>query len=213
MYSESSKLTGYLDKLPCFRVDNLKILGIKDYYLRIVLHRLEKKGLIVRFKRGFYASSAYGEKMKRAGEFALYLEYLAMKAYEPSYLSLEYVLHENNLLTEMPQNFTLVTGNKTAFFANKLGVFVYHKIKEELFGGYKAAGNKNFPVYKARPAKALFDFLYFRKNLLIGAKPVQELRINTARFPPVDRGEFARYIRLEGSPRMKEIARHLFRHA
>jgi hypothetical protein len=53
--------------------------------------------------------------------------------YAPSYLSLEYVLFENNILTENVYNFTLITTKKTTRFINDFGNFNYKSIKENFF--------------------------------------------------------------------------------
>ena len=123
----------------------------------------------------------------------------------PSYLSLDYVLHEHNMLTEIPRNITAVGLRKTAHFSNDLGNFIYHKVKEELFLGFKVAKKGNFSILKATKAKALFDFLYLRKRFLLDKRAVGELRLNLGEFTRTDLKELREYVELEGSPRMKEI--------
>ena len=58
---------------------------------------------------------------------------------------------------------------------------------------------------KATRAKALFDFLYLRKNLLLDEKAVKELRLNLDNINAGDMRELKRYINLEGSGKMKNI--------
>ena len=125
--------------------------------------------------------------------------------YSPSYLSLDYVLHEHNMLTEIPRNITSVGLRKTDHFSNELGNFIYHKIKEELFLGFNVVKKGNFSILKATKAKALFDFLYFRKRLLVDKEAVEELRLNLDEFTKTDFKELEGYVKMEGSSRMKEI--------
>jgi len=205
------KILAYVGKLPFFKIENLGILQIPPHYLKIILSRLENKKEIIRLKKGLYTSSEFIEKTKRNNEFSSFLEFLSSKIYSPSYLSLEYILYENNILTEMPQNFTLITKNKTYTFSNSLGVFLYHKIRASLFCGFKIKRINNFFIYKAEKAKALFDFLYLRKNIILNKEMVEELRLNLKNFTINDRKNFEKYIDLEGSKKMKKIYNSLFR--
>lgn len=197
--------------LPYFEIENLKVLKINTNYLRIALSRLLKKGEIIGLKRGFYISKKFIEEMKTKNNFSIFLEFLASKIYSPSYLSLDYVLYENNILTEIPKNFTLITKNKTATFSNELGIFIYHKIKNELFLGFEVKTIGNFLVYKATKAKSLFDFLYLRKKIILNKKMIKELRLNLDNITSKEKKEFKKYINLEGSKKMREIYKFLFK--
>ncbi len=202
---KSEKCRILIEKLPIFSLENLKVFELNENYLRIFLSREAKAKRIIRLKKGIYTSKKFIEKMKEKGKYSEFLEFLACKIYPPSYLSLDYVLYENNLLTEMPINFTLITKNKTAIFSNKLGNFIYHKIREDLFCGFKVIKKGGFFILKATKAKALFDFLYLRKNLLLNKKAIQELRINIEELSLKDKKELKKYIEKERSQTMKRI--------
>jgi len=201
----SKRVVNLAKSLPYFGVENLKITGLAPHYLRVLLNRKTKKGEFIRIKRGLYTTKEFLEKIKTKNNYSLFLESLATEIYSPSYLSLEYVLYLNNILTEVPVNFTLVAKNKTINFSNKLGNFIYHKIKNNLFLGFGIIKDREFLVYRATKAKALFDFLYLRKNLLVNKEAIKELRLNLEEFSPKDKGEFKKYIKLEGSAKMKKI--------
>jgi hypothetical protein len=109
------------------------------------------------------------------------------------------------MLTEIPTNITSVGLRKTDQYSNELGNFIYHKIKEELYLGFKVLKKGNFSILKATKAKALFDFLYLRKRLLVDKRAVRELRLNVDEFTKNDSKELEGYVELEGSTRMKEI--------
>ena len=196
-------------KLPYFAFDDLASVEKDRIYLKILLHRYEKSGKLIRLKKGLYVSKEYIDGIQKAGAFSAYGEFLSYIIYQPSYLSLDYVLYEHNLLTEIPRNFTSVTKKKTARFSCAPGNFYYHKIKDELFCGFEIIKRNSFIIYKATMAKALFDYLYFRKNHLIGRDAVEELRLNLDDLSRSDVGELQKYIKMEGSKKMEEIFFHL----
>lgn len=206
----TSKIISLVEKVPCFTIENLMVLGIKKNYLRIFLSRKAENGEFLRLKRGLYISKKFIENEKNKGRYSELLEFLTSRIYSPSYLSLDYVLYQHNILTEIPVNFTLVTRNKTKTFSNPLGNYVYHNIKDGLFFGYDIVRNNDFVVYKAGKMKALFDFLYFRKNFLRNKKSVEELRLNLEDISLKGKKELWKYIEKEGSKAMNGIYTNLF---
>ena len=206
----SKKVISVAGKLPYFIIESLKNIEENKNYLKILLSRYFKKGEIIRLKRGLYVTKNFIDDVQRKGIFSSYLEFLANIIYSPSYLSLEYVLYKHNILTEVPVNFTLITTNKTAKFTNKMGNFFYHKIKDNLFLGFKILEKGEFSIYEATKAKALFDSLYLRKNLLADKKAVEELRFNTENLNKKDKKELEKYVDLENSKKMKGIFNWLF---
>lgn len=203
-------LSSLAENLPCFNIENLEVLDIKRDYLRIILSRREKRGDFLRLKKGLYTSKKFIGEVKNKGRYSDFLEFLANKIYFPSYLSLDYALYQHNLLTEAPVNFTSITKNKTAVFSNKLGNFIYHKVKDSLFCGFNTVKNSDFIIYKATKAKALFDFLYLRKDLISGKATIEELRLNLDEVLPKEKKELEKYIKLEGSKKMEKIYFDIF---
>ncbi|MFA6433288.1 MAG: hypothetical protein WCW52_01195 [Elusimicrobiales bacterium] len=195
-----------LARMPYFTVGGLSVFNLKNDYLRLLLSRLEKRGDIIRFKRGVYVSRAYCDAVKIKGIWTQYLEFLAVKLYSPAYLSLDYVLYKHNLLTEAPVNFTLITANKTAVYKNALGLFSYHKIKKPLFWGYETAAEGGFPVCRASKIKALFDFIYLRRKLLAGESAFKALRLNLERLSRADIAEFRKYAAVSKTAKMTVAA-------
>lgn len=206
---KGNNLLALIEKMPYFSIDNLHILGQSDNYLRIYLSRKLKKGVIIRHKKGLYTSKRFIDLEKAGGNYSGYLEYLSNIIYYPSYLSLEYVLYEHNLITEMPLNFTLITRSKPKQFYNCLGNFIYHKIRGNLFTGFCIEKERNFIIYKAKKMKALFDFLYLRKNSLINRKAINELRLNIDNISSEEKKELKKYVDLEGTNTMKRIYSNL----
>lgn len=195
--------------LPVFGAADLAPIGEERTYLNTILSRQVKQGAMLRFRKNIYVAKSYLDTIERKGLFSDYVEFVANKLYSPSYLSLDYVLHEHNMLTEIPKNMTCVGLRKTDQFSNNLGNFIYHKIKEELFSGFKVMKKGDFSILKATKAKALFDFLYFRKRLLVDERAIKELRLNLDEFTSSDWKELEKYVALESSPRIKEIVNWL----
>lgn len=210
--SLAKEIIGKVEKLPYFTIDNLKVVGAPLYQIRIVLSRLEKRGALVRLKKGFYASRKFIENTKMNGMYTPFMEFIATKLYSPSYLSLDYVLYENNLLTEVPVGFTLITRNKTFSISNRVGRFIYRKIKDDLFDGYQVEKKNGYIYSKADKVKALFDFLYLRKRMIRNREMAEELRLNLEVLDKSDLKGLEGYVAREGSSRMKEIVKFLFEH-
>ena len=206
----TKEIIGKVETLPYFTIDHLKVLGAPLYQMRIALSRLEKRGVIIRLKKGVYASRKFVENTKVNGIFTPFMEYIAIRLYGPSYLSLDYVLYENNLLTEVPVSFTMVTRNKTSTISNELGRFIYRKIKDDLFCGYRAEKRNGYVYYKADKVKALFDFLYLRKKMILSREMAEELRLNLEVLDRVDVKRLREYVVHEGSRKMEEIFKFLF---
>lgn len=200
------KVFGYMAELPYFSIDNLSSLNIKRSSLKVLLHRLMKKGEIISLKKGLYVSRRYIDGLQKKGVYTKYVEFIGGVLLKPSYLSLEYVLAENNLLTELSWGFTFVTRNKTSRFINEIGNFTYRHISEKLFCGFKTSKAADLIIYKATPAKALFDFLYLRKRFLTDPKGIRELRLNTDSLKKADIKEFRRYVAMEESDSMKTVS-------
>lgn len=192
-------------KLPYFSLDDLGTIETNKSYLRILLSRYEKSGKIIRLKKGLYVAKEYIDNIQKRDKSFCYSEFVSNLLYSPSYLSLNYVLYQHNLLTEIPNHFTSVSKNKTASFSNKFGAFFYHKIQDKLFYGFKLIKQGDFTILKATKAKALFDFLYLQKNSLVNKKAFEELRLNLSALSKKDITELKKYFKKEGSKKMKDI--------
>ncbi len=203
--SKTANIIGHLKTLPYFTLEDIFAIEKNRHFLCVLLSRFSKSGKIIRLKKSVYVSADYLDELKRKNLFAGYGEFVSGIIYEPSYLSLEYVLYENNLLTEMPKNYTAVALKKTKLLVNNLGNFYYHSIKPELFCGFKIIKENNLSFKKATVAKALFDFLYFRKKMLLSEGAIKELRLNLSELKGGDVSELKKYIELEKSKKMREI--------
>jgi len=207
--SKISEIISAAKELPCFSLDDLAALETDKTYLKVLLGRYAKVGKIIRLKKGLYVAKEYVDNLEKRGHFSHYLDFLNGVLCEPSYLSSDYVLYRHNLLTDVPYNFTSITKNKTATFTNKFGNFLYYKIKDSLFCGFELVEEGEFSFLRASKAKALFDFLYLRKNILPVKEAVLELRLNVENLNRADIKELKKYAAMEGSKKMAEIIKHL----
>lgn len=199
------RILALTESLPYFTIDDLVSVEKNKDYLKNLFSRQEKKGALVRLKKGIYVTERYFHSRATDQERKFYREFLANILYNPSYLSQEYVLYRHNLITELPVNFTSVSINKTACFSNKFGKFFYHKIKAPMFCGFDIVNEGGFTILKAAKAKALFDYLYFRKSALVDEKSVEELRLNLNGLLTKDVRALEKYVNMEGSRKMKEL--------
>lgn len=197
-------------KLPFFTLDDLASMETDRTYLKILLSRHEKSGTVIRLKKGVYVTQAYVDGIERSGRLSEYGEFLAGVLYAPSYLSLEYVLNRHGIMTESTVNVTAVAKKKTAAFRTRFGAYQYHSMAPKLFCGFSTERHGDLYIFRASKAKALFDYLYFRKRHLADEDAILELRLNLEDFSLKDKIELDGYAALEGSERMKIIVRGLF---
>lgn len=207
--SKISDIISLAKTLPYFTLDNLVAVEKNKVYLKILCSRYAKTEKILRIKKGIYVSREYITKLEMTNTISSYTEFLSNILYQPSYISLEYALYEHNILTEIPVHFTAISKKKTCSFTNRFGSFIYHTIKDPLFMGFFVEEKNGFLIKKATKAKALFDYLYLRKNIIVNKESFDELRLNVINLNTNDTKEFNRYVDIEGSKKMKEISRHL----
>ncbi|OGK09696.1 hypothetical protein A2767_07580 [Candidatus Roizmanbacteria bacterium RIFCSPHIGHO2_01_FULL_35_10] len=166
-----------LSNLFFFSKNSLRALEKNEEKLNFNIKYWIKTGKIISLKNGLYITKSRWDKEINKD---LYLEYLANKIYEPSYLSLEYIMNKYSLLTEAVYGITSITTKKTKSFVNGLASFNYSSMTPDLFTGYETTKAFDTFIFTASKAKAVFDYLYLRfiKNTPINKKIIEELRIN-----------------------------------
>ena len=127
--------------------------------VRNQLNRWQKKGLIIKLKRGVYLFNKNDRRIDPN------LVFVANQLYAPSYVSSEFALNYYGLIPERVADVTCVSTKKTIRFENKLGVFVYQHVKPGAFRGFKLSKDEHgMPLLFAEPEKAVVDFLYLNLN-------------------------------------------------
>lgn len=199
-----SKIREKLSPFLIFNKNTLRAFEKREESVNAGVKYWMKNGKIVQLKKGTYLLNDRWEKEIQKD---LYLEYIANKLLEPSYLSFEYVLAKYQILSEPVSALTSATVKSSREFSNALGSFRYYTLAPNLFCGYAAKEESDFPVCEASKGKALFDFLYIRflKQKPIAAEEVENLRIN---WENISRKEFEQaksYLKFTKSKRVKEI--------
>lgn len=190
------------ENLPCFTKTNLKLFqDNSDFSFDKNIQAWLKKELIKKLKNGLYVTEKYILKEK---ELTLYQEFMANKLLWPSYLSGEYVLQKYNILTEAIYSLTSITTKTSRSFENFLGVFRYYNLKKELFLGFKEVNFGKFKILIASKTKALFDFVYFKKDNFQEFSPeeIEEMRFNLDELNKKDLKELKEYINLSKNKKM-----------
>lgn len=201
-----NKRLDLIKNLPIFYLNSLRAQSKKD--ILPFLKYQKKKGRISGLKKGVYASKDFIDKEKLKGNFEAYLEFIANKLIEPSYLSSEYVLSKYSIISESVYGLTSITLKTPRKINNQLGRFYYFKIKSDLFCGFEIVNKKNYLIKQAKKSKALFDFLYFKKRGLvkIDMRFIKELRLNLDEVSKEEWFEFEEYVELSKSKKMRKIS-------
>ncbi len=203
-----------LDPFPYFTIEAVKqLLGDESVAagtIQTALYRWMKAGQIIQLKKGVYMTRRFFEQHRADVDFAPMVSAILIPQ---SYLSLEYILQRNAILTEMTYPVTAVTLKQTRVFENKLGTFTYHNIKTDVYQGFKFSEYMGIPIAQATMAKALFDFLYLRpwkgSRRLAGYNLAEDLRLNLEDFSESDQVEFETFVEISNSKKMEQILKNL----
>ncbi|MBD3366376.1 hypothetical protein GF360_03510 [candidate division WWE3 bacterium] len=194
---------------PYYTRQNLEIiLGSNRRTLDYRINKLIEEGVLKRIKSGFYLNKLLLDKTNQKEEF---LEYVGGVLKYPSYVSLEYALSKSGLLPESIFTFTYVTTKKTGNYSSGNLRFKYRNIKSELFFGYETRSFLGSEYYFAKPAKALFDFIYLTP--LEDTAALEQLlfssRINWQVLRKGDKREFLDFCARAESVKMQKVVETL----
>lgn len=170
-----------------------EVVGGNDAAVSANIVRWIKKGILVSLKKGTYVTKEYVTQQSNNQDYS---EFIANILKKPSYLSGEYILQKYGMLSESVFSITSVTLKKTRSYSNRIGVFVYSKITNNLFIGYNIISKSGFEIKEATKVKALFDFLYFRLRTVsyINQEIINSYRLNVESLTIEDYKEFQSYI-------------------
>lgn len=170
----------------------------------------ERAGYILQLKKGMYMHRRFCERHRAQLHFSAVVSAIL---FPESYLSLEYILQQHGILTEITYPITAIAAKNTRTIQNQLGVFVYRHIKPKLYHGFEIKQAYGISYAQASVAKALFDYLYLRpipgNRLPADYNLAEELRLNLEVFSSTERQEFAGYARICDTPKMYSILENL----
>jgi len=196
------------EAIPYFTIEGFKQASDRESseHTRTLLHRWSKAARIIPLKRGVYMTRRFYEQHGKDPAFTAVVSSILLPQ---SYLSLDYVLQQNNILTEITYPVTCITTKNTRKIKNRIGTFWYRNIRADLYRGFTFSEYLGIRFAQASVAKALFDYLYLRPLPAAYRTPkvdlAEELRLNIDEFTPKDRDEFAVYVEDSASRKMKDI--------
>ncbi|MFH2102638.1 MAG: hypothetical protein ABIJ39_04700 [Chloroflexota bacterium] len=194
--------------IPYFTLNGFKqVTGMESPQgVRVLLHRWARAGHILQLKKGVYMTRRFYER--HAGEAGFEAAVSAILVPQ-SYLSLEFVLQQHNILTQVTYPVTCITTGNTRKITNVIGTFWYRHIRADLYRGFTIAEHLGIRYGQASPAKALFDHLYLRPIPAAYRSPrwnlAEDLRLNLDALTPSDREDFAGQVASSGSRKMEDI--------
>lgn len=137
-----------VERLPLFTEnDAAKIVNKSPKYIRTLLHRLHKNGLIRRVENGKY--TLYEDPMVFSSHIVL-----------PSYLSLWTALRYYNMTEQQPYSiFVMVSSPKKSLTFAKTPILFF---STKYMFGYKKERYNDVDIFMAEREKAIIDSLLFR---------------------------------------------------
>ena len=149
------------ENVPYFTIEGFKqSTGMEaPHTVRVLLHRWSQAGHLLALKKGVYMTQRFYEQHRQDNDFSAAVSAILLPQ---SYVSLEFVLQKNNLLTEVTYPVTCVTNQNTRSIANPVGTFWYRHVRPDLYTGFSIAEYLGIRYGRASLAKALFDYLYLR---------------------------------------------------
>ena len=203
-----------LDSFPYFTIEAVKQLFGDEIAssgsIQTAIYRWMKAGQIIQLKKGVYMTRRFFELHRAEADFAPAVSVILIPQ---SYLSMEYILQRNAILTEVTYPITAITLKQTCVFENKVGTFTYRHIKEDLYKGFTITDYMGIPFAEANVAKALFDSLYLRpwnsKGHSVSYDLAEELRLNLADFSIIDQEKFFEFVEMSKSRKMDQVLKNL----
>jgi predicted transcriptional regulator of viral defense system len=210
------------ENLPYFTIQGFRQIAGEDVagddHARVALYRWVKAGYLIALKKGIYMHHRFYERHRQEATFSPVVSAILLPQ---SYLSLEFILQQHGILTEITYPVTAITIKNTHTITNSQGTFVYRHIQSDLYAGFQMAKAYGIPYAQASVAKALFDYLYLRPHSGDMASSAdnlaEELRLNLEEFTSAERDEFACYVTSSdktkmGGMKMRRILKNLENH-
>jgi hypothetical protein len=219
-----------LDSIPYFTIEGVKQLFGNDITaagtVQTTLYRWMKSGHVIQLKKGVYTTRRFYELHRADADFSIAVSAILIPQ---SYISLEFILQRNAILTEVTYPTSAITLKNTRLIQNSLGIFTYHHIKKELYRGFTISSYNGIPFCQASVAKALFDYLYLRpwRGIYAAGDPfkegafvsiqspkynlAEELRLNLDDFSAANQNEFAEYVESSKVLKMDHILKNMRR--
>lgn len=203
-----TSLLRLFDRFPYFTLEGFKqATGMESpQQVRMLLHRWRQAGHILPIKKGVYMTRRFYEGHRGDHLFSAAVSAILLPQ---SYVSLEFILQQHNLLTEVTHPITCITKKNTRTINNPLGTFWYRHIRDDLYHGFSISEYFGIRIAQASVAKALFDHLYLRplpsSHRTVKIDLAEELRLNINELSSNDQEEFIHHVERSNSHKMMDI--------
>jgi predicted transcriptional regulator of viral defense system len=212
----NTSILSTLDSLPYFTIEAVKQIygdgSVAAGTIQTALYRWMKAGHVIQLKKGVYMTRRFYDLHRADADFSMAVSAILIPR---SYVSLEFILQRNAVLTQVTYPISAITLKNTRVIGNSLGTFTYHHIKEELYRGFSMSDYQGVPLAQASVAKALFDYLYLRPwtggTRSSAYNLAEELRLNLDDLTKADQDEFATYVESIKSLKMNCVLKNLRR--
>jgi predicted transcriptional regulator of viral defense system len=171
-----------------------RVFGVSNWACQWFIKTHTKKGLFVKLRNGLYTLADYPANH--------YL--IANRLYEPSYISFDTALSFYGIIPETVYAITSVTTKTTREFKVENIRFLYHKLKKEVYTGYKAIKYLDSTILIATPEKALVDYLYF---VIIKKRSLHYERLDLKK---IKKANLLSYIKLFKKSKMIELVDKIY---
>lgn len=152
-----------------------------------------KSGLFFKLRNNYY--------QLQDGYVSMYM--IANKIYQPSYVSLETALSYYSIIPETVYTITSITTKSTKEFETPRAIFIYSKIKQQAFTGYRATHLEGTVALFAEAEKALADYLYFVDLKKKSLNDRLELR-------NINKAKLIKYVKLFNRPNLLKLVDYIY---
>jgi hypothetical protein len=199
------------ETIPYFTIEAFKQSSCMDasHAVRMLLHRWVQAGHILTLKKGVYMTRRFYEQHRAEEAFPLAVSAILLPQ---SYVSLDFILQQHNVLTEITYPVTCITTKNTRTIQNTIGTFWYRSIRKDLYIGFSITEYYGVRYARASLAKALFDYLYLRP-IPVAYRAMKfnladELRLNLDELNQPAWDEFTLHVENSASRKMHDILKN-----
>jgi len=175
-------------------LDFKRVFDVSNYATQWFIKTHTKEGIFVKIRSGLYMLADWPANQ--------YL--IANRLYEPSYISFDTALSFYGIIPETIYAITSATAKNTREFKVENIRFVYHKLKKEIFTGYRAIKYLDSTILIAEPEKALADYLYFV------ALKKRGLHYERLDLKKINKANLLKHIKLFKQPKMIKLVKKIY---
>jgi len=171
-----------------------RVFGVSNWACQWFIKTHTKEGLFVKIRNGLYMLADYPASH--------YL--IANRLYEPSYISFDTALSFYGIIPETVYTITSATTKNTREFKANNVSFVYHKLKERAYTGYKPIKYLDSTILMAESEKALADYLYF---VVLKRRGLHYERLDLKK---INKANLLKHIKLFKQPKMNKLVKKIY---